>query len=94
MKKKLSLIITGLAVAGALSCVLPSVLAQQTTNAPAPGAHHERHPEIRRAIGALEAAKTHLQKANHDFGGHRAAALEECDKALEQLKLAMQFDKE
>ena len=53
----------------------------------------ERHPEIRRAIAALERAKTDLQRANHDFGGHRAEALEACNKAIEQLKLALEYDK-
>ncbi len=59
----------------------------------AAAARRERHPEIRKAIAALERAKTDLQRANHDFGGHRAAALEACDKAIEQLKLALQNDK-
>ncbi|HEY1953819.1 MAG TPA: hypothetical protein VGG76_13525 [Gemmatimonadaceae bacterium] len=53
----------------------------------------ERHPEIRRAITALERAKTDLKRANHDFGGHRAEALEACDRAIAQLKLALQYDK-
>jgi hypothetical protein len=53
----------------------------------------ERHPEIRAAIRALERAKRHLQEAAHDFGGHRAEALEAVNKALEQLKLALQYDK-
>jgi transcription elongation GreA/GreB family factor len=54
---------------------------------------NERHPEIRQAIRALERAKDHLQKAAHDFGGHRAEALEACDNAIRQLKLALQYDK-
>ncbi len=54
----------------------------------------ERHPEIRAAIRALERAKRHLQEAAHDFGGHRAEALEAVNKALEQLKLALQYDKD
>ncbi len=53
----------------------------------------ERHPEIRAAIQALERAKRHLQEAAHDFGGHRAEALEAVNHALEQLKLALQYDK-
>jgi hypothetical protein len=56
-------------------------------------ARPERHPEIRKAIAALERAKTDLQRANHDFGGHRAEALEACNKAIEQLRLALQYDK-
>ena len=54
---------------------------------------NERHPEIRQAIRALERAKDHMQKASHDFGGHRAEALEACDNAIKQLKLALQYDK-
>jgi hypothetical protein len=53
----------------------------------------ERHPEIRKAIAALERAKTDLKRASHDFGGHRVEALEACDKAIEQLRLALQYDK-
>lgn len=54
---------------------------------------NERHPEIRNAIRALERAKDDLQKANHDFGGHRADALKACDEAIRQLQLALQYDK-
>lgn len=53
----------------------------------------ERHPEIRRAITSLQRARYALQHANHDFGGHRADALAATDKAIEQLKLALQYDK-
>jgi hypothetical protein len=95
MKKKLTIIVSSLAVVGALSCAIPAVLAQQT-NAPATGARRgaERHPAIRRAIVALEEAKVDMKNAAHDFGGHRVAALEECDKAIEQLKEALKYDKQ
>jgi hypothetical protein len=53
----------------------------------------ERHPEIRRAIAALERARDYMQHAAHDFGGHRAEALEDCNRAIHQLQLALQFDK-
>ena len=56
-------------------------------------ARREPHPEIRKAITALERAKTDMQRASHDFGGHRVAAIEACDKAIEQLRLALQYDK-
>ena len=56
-------------------------------------ARRETHPEIRKAITALERAKTDMQRANHDFGGHRVAALAACDRAIEQLRLALQYDK-
>jgi len=53
----------------------------------------EPHPEINAAIRALERAKLHLQQAAHDFGGHRVEAIRAIDGALEQLKLALQYDK-
>ncbi|MGH7651506.1 MAG: hypothetical protein ACREMS_06640 [Gemmatimonadaceae bacterium] len=53
----------------------------------------EPHPEIRKAIAALESAKNDMQRANQDFGGHRVDALAACDKAIYQLRLALQFDK-
>lgn len=97
MKKKLDIIVAGLAIAGALSLILPSALAQETTTPPSTThpttTHPERHPAIRHAIQALETARKDLQAANHDFGGHRVEALAACDKAIEQLKLALNYDK-
>jgi hypothetical protein len=97
MKKKLMFILAGAAVAGALVFAVPAVFAQQA-NPPAtpatPTVPHEHHPAIRRAIFALKAAKADLERADHDFGGHRAAALEECDKAIAQLQEALQYDQQ
>jgi hypothetical protein len=53
----------------------------------------EAHPRIHSAIRELQAAKEELQKAPHDFGGHRADAVQAVDRALEQLRLALQYDK-
>lgn len=38
-----------------------------------------------RAISALRSAKQDMENAGHDFGGHKKAALEACDKAIAQL---------
>ena len=71
------------------------VPAQQQAAAPIKkAARREAHPEIRKAIKALERAKYDLQHASHDFGGHRADALAATDKAIEQLRLALQYDKQ
>jgi len=56
-------------------------------------AAEEAHPEIKDAIKALQRAKTHLQKAAHDFGGHRVDAIHAIDQALEQLNTCLQYDK-
>jgi len=53
----------------------------------------EHHPHIHRAIEDLREAKKELKEANHDFGGHREKALQECNEAIEHLELALKFDK-
>jgi hypothetical protein len=98
MKKSITVLLTTLGLTGALSLGLTLARAQSTPPPP-PGAEaphakgFERHPAIHRAIVALEAAKHDLEHADHDFGGHRKEALEECEKAIAQLKLALQYDK-
>ncbi|HZE07983.1 MAG TPA: hypothetical protein VE110_04425 [Gemmatimonadaceae bacterium] len=103
MQKSLAAIGAGLALCAAAVSV--PALASSSNSALAPVAplqtavpvraqeRREAHPEIRRAITALESAKKDLQRANHDFGGHRVDALAACDKAIYQLKLALQYDK-
>lgn len=78
----------------------PLAEAQQPAPAPARravavamrGRRGERHPEIRKAIRALERARTDLQDASRDLGGHRADALAATDNAIKQLQLALQSD--
>jgi hypothetical protein len=50
------------------------------------------HPRIAIAIRDLEAAIDYMQKAPHDFGGHRVEAIEASRRAIEQLKLALKYD--
>ncbi|MBV9522787.1 MAG: hypothetical protein JO010_08340 [Alphaproteobacteria bacterium] len=70
-----------------------AALGGATLSATLASAAPERHPEIRKAIGALERAKSDLEHANHDFGGHRKEALEAVDRAIAQLRVALQYDK-
>ena len=79
---------------------LPLTLVAATPSGPArlvaPAAaksYPEPHPEINAAIRSLERAKLHLQRAAHDFGGHRVEAIRAIDGALVQLKLALEYDK-
>ena len=53
----------------------------------------EQHPHMRAALQELREAKRELQTAAHDFGGHRAEAVEAVDNAMKQLQLALQYDK-
>ena len=81
----------------ALLAVVPTHRAHAQAPARAQGAARaeraEQHPRIRAAIKELQEAKKELQAAPHDFGGHRADAVQAVDKALEQLRLALQYDK-
>jgi hypothetical protein len=47
------------------------------------------HPHIEAAVNELREARTELEKAAHDFCGHRAAALRDTDVALKQLQEAL-----
>ena len=53
----------------------------------------EPHPEIRAAMASLQRSKEDLEKASHDFGGHRVAAIKAIDEALQHLRLALEYDK-
>jgi len=72
--------------------------AAQTSPPPTPTArpphpaHQERHPEIHAALRKLQSAKLDLQKAAHDFGGERAEALNDVNKAITELQNALAKD--
>jgi len=53
----------------------------------------ERHPHIHRALRELREARRELKNADHDFGGHRAEALEAIDRAIRQLERALKYDR-
>lgn len=94
MKTKTAILLATVALAfAAFSYTTFAQTTDGTTTTPPANAKGtgERHPAIRAAIAALGRAKTEMQNAKHDFGGHRAAALAECDKAIQQLQLALQY---
>jgi hypothetical protein len=69
------------------------VYAGQPSSPVAPGQKGEQHPVIRGAITDLERTKDNLQnKAAHDFGGHRIKAIQAINEALQELKLALEFE--
>jgi hypothetical protein len=51
----------------------------------------ERHPRIHAAIQELKEARKDLKDADHDFGGHRKAAIESIDHSIEQLEKALKW---
>src|SRR5262249_29069894 len=81
---------------GLLTMMPAGSMAQETASPSQPAAHKkggEHHSKIRHAIKALQAAKDDLEDASHDFGGHRAEALEAVNNAIKQLQEALQYDK-
>ena len=91
-------LLTGAALAlptSTVSRVPPSLPAPPIARArqePKGGKHQEKHPEIRRAMKALQSARNDLQHAASDYGGHRVQAIKSIDEALEHLKQALAFD--
>jgi hypothetical protein len=80
--------VLGLAVVGLpLTPVLTPAVAQADEK------EKERHPRIHKALEELREARKELKDADHDFGGHRAEAVEAIDVAIKQLELALKFDK-
>ncbi len=51
----------------------------------------EKQPHMRSALESLEKAKTQLEKAEHDKGGHRAAAIKLIDQAIQEVKAGITF---
>lgn len=49
------------------------------------------HPRIASAITQLQDAIDYMKAAPHDFGGHKKAAIADSEKAIKQLKLALQY---
>ncbi|MHB1422297.1 MAG: hypothetical protein ACYC3I_03685 [Gemmataceae bacterium] len=45
--------------------------------------------QLREGLHTLQATKTMLQSADHDYGGHRVAAIKAIDAAEHQLRLAL-----
>jgi hypothetical protein len=77
-------LVTGLALAAG------SGFAQRAIVVAAPVV--ETHPNIRAALKALREAKVSLEIADHDFAGHRVAALKDTDAAIVECEAALKVD--
>ena len=49
------------------------------------------HPRIAAAIRELEGAVAYMERAPHDFGGHKAAAIRDSRAALIELRAALAY---
>ena len=70
------------------------VKAEEAEEAKEEAAPRERHPHIRAAIKELREAKRELERADHDFDGHRTATVKAVEKAIEQLEKAVKHDRQ
>ncbi len=87
-KSIISIVVSGVVLLSSGTFFATHAMAQNVR-----GMRRERHPEIRRAMKALENAKMALQKADRDFSGHRTAAVKDVDAALDECRQALQSDK-
>jgi hypothetical protein len=71
----------------------PPAVVAAPAGGPVVAVHHDHHPEIHRAIHKLRTAKSDLEKAADDYGGHKAKAIAAIDAALEELHAALEFVK-
>jgi hypothetical protein len=82
MKKFLATLATGLV----LACGYVELSHAQTVRTEA-----ANHPRIAAAIRELEGAITYMERAPHDFGGHKAAAIRDSRAALAELRAALAY---
>lgn len=71
----------------------PAAAAAASPAASPAGMPAEPHPEIRAALDALQNARNHLAHGAHDFGGHRAQALNLTDQAIRECRAALRYDR-
>ena len=68
-----------------------SSLAPLTAAAETPKQEKSAHPNIAKAIDALDVAIRDLKKAPDDFGGHKADAIRASEEAVRQLRAALDY---
>jgi len=76
-------------VAAAVLVLVPTVALQARAENPREEARE--HPRIARAIHEIEDAVAYMEAAPHDFGGHKAAAIQASREAVRQLREALAF---
>jgi len=80
-------------VAGAIGCVLGAGTLASSQDSKPPTATRPGLHKLYAASKALEDAHRHLERAEHDFGGHRSKALELVKQAEAEVKEAVAFAK-
>ncbi len=86
-------ILTGQSFAQTPAAQAPAAPEATAPVAVKPAHHAEHHPEIHKAMRKLRGARQELEKAAHDYAGHKAKAMEAINQALEELRAALASDK-
>jgi len=86
MRKVIGTMMLAIFLLGLTAATVSTVSAQGPV-----GREAAEHPNIARAIDALQDAIADLQAAPHDFGGHKAKAIAASENAIRQLKLALAY---
>jgi len=82
MKKLGIILFTGVV----LACSIMQFTYAQTVRSEA-----ANHPRIAAAIREIEGAIAYMERAPHDFGGHKAAAIKDSQTALVELRAALAY---
>ncbi|NBV22210.1 MAG: hypothetical protein EBS05_09870 [Proteobacteria bacterium] len=76
----------------ALPVALQSGTAAEAAEGKGKGKGKEGEGPIHHALRELKAVKLHLEKAPHDFGGHKVQALKDVNAAHASLEKALEFE--
>jgi hypothetical protein len=82
-------LLTAILLAAVALPTAPPALAQATK--PTVRQEAAAHPRIRAAIQELEQAIRYMDAAPHDFGGHKAAAIQSSRQAIVELRQALAY---
>ena len=74
------------------SLLFAGALALSTSNALVPTAGADVQPKMRSALDSLKSARTSLEAATHDKGGHRKRALDLTKQAIDEVQKGIAFD--
>ena len=78
-------------VLGAISWTAVTAKTPASNPNPTASAAVEEQPHMEAALKSLREAREHLQQAEADKGGHRAAAIKATDDAIKHTEMGMKF---
>jgi hypothetical protein len=78
-------------VLGVISFTAATAKTPASNPSPTAAAAVEEQPHMEAALKSLKEAREHLQQAEADKGGHRAAAIKATDEAIKHTEMGMKF---